>query len=340
MNPYEILGVQKTASNDDIKKAYRKLALKYHPDTNSAPEAEDKFKEISAAYDILSDSTKRQNYDQFGDPKGRPGPQFTSSPFDGFDFDFGFGDIFGRGPRRRQTSVKGNDVKKNFIITFMESIHGSKKQIKVEYPESCTKCKGNGSKDGTSLEQCTVCNGVGKIGRNQGFINIMSMCPGCNGTGSNIKEKCKKCSGQGTVYKKEVLKVNIPPGIDDGTILKLSGKGMPSAYGAESGDLYLVIRVEQHNKFKRKGMDIYSVEDINYLDAILGADIKVQTVHGNSDLSIPPGTQPGSELKINNEGVVDNTSKGNHIVIANIKMPKNLSQEDKEILEKLRDKHK
>lgn len=334
-NPYDTLGVKKDASTEEIKKAYRNLALKYHPDKNpDNPDAENRFKEISAAYDILGDANKRQQYDQYGDVNVRHG---DIDPFEhlrnaGFP---GFGDIFGQHRRQR---TKGHDVRQSITIDFMESVKGCDKKISIDYPQACSSCKGNGSENGNSLETCKQCGGMGKIGYNQGFMQILRTCNKCSGKGTIIIKKCKDCSGTGNKFKNEVLKVTIPAGLDDGTIIRLAGKGMPSQYGYDNGDLYLSVLVAPHNKFKRSGNNIVSAETVNYLDAILGTKINIDTIHGNIKLTVPPGTQPNSVLKVKNKGIArDAHHIGDHLVEIKVSIPKKLSDKEKEVLNSLRE---
>lgn len=333
-NPYEVLGLNKDASTEDIKKAYRKLALKYHPDTNPEdPEAENKFKEISAAYEIIGDPEKRQQYDTYGSVGQQPPP---IDPFEfirnsGFGFDFGFGR-----DNRRQRSTRGQDVQKGITISFLEAAKGCDKKIGINYPETCKDCRGNGSENGTSLEQCSVCNGQGKIGYNQGFMQILQTCHGCSGQGHKVTKQCPTCSGKGVNFKSEAIRVKIPSGIDDGSVIRLSGKGLPSEYGGENGNLYLMISVAPHNVFKRQGNDIITNQTVDYIDAILGTKLNVETIHGKVSLSIPQGTQPNSVLKITNKGIQKGNETGNHLVKISVKLPDKISEEGKELLLKLK----
>jgi molecular chaperone DnaJ len=328
-NPYKTLGVKKDADAKEIKKAYHKLALKYHPDKNpDDPQSEDKFKDISTAYDILSDTKKRQQYDLYGDVSSRqPDPGFN--PFEHVMRQAGFG--FGG---RRGT--RGSDIRRSIKIEFMEAAKGCVKKLSVDYPYECSTCKGNGSKDGTSIKPCDVCEGVGKVGYSQGFMQILSTCPGCQGDGNIVIEKCTNCHGRGTKNKTEVLKVTIPVGLDNGMAIRLSGKGMPSPYGAESGDLYLSVLVSQHPEFKRDGIHIYSEKTIGYIDAILGVKIPVNTIHGQVSLKVPPGTQPGNIFKIKHKGIIGKKDKGNHMVGIKVSLPEEISEQERDLLEKLK----
>lgn len=330
---YEILEVKRDASEQEIKKSYRKLAHQFHPDKNQGNnEAEERFKEISAAYDILGDANKRKQYDLTGSTSnaGNHNQDMYNDIFGSMGFDFG--DIFSGSPfGRRET--RGQDIKKQITIPFMESVLGCSKDIRIDYPYECSGCKGNGSKDGNSIKKCSTCDGAGKVGRRQGVMQILTACPSCRGNGHFIIDKCLECSGLGKKNKSETLKITIPKGIDDGTAMRLSGKGMLSDYGGKNGDLYIVVKVLQHNKFKKSGNSILSDEQVSYIDAILGTDMDIETIHGKVSLNIPPGTQPNSKLKIVKKGVANN---GDHIVNISIKLPKKISDEEVELLNKLK----
>lgn len=241
-------------------------------------------------------------------------------------------DIFGN----RRPRTRGDDIRHGIQVGFMEAVKGCVKKIAIDYPSECLPCKGNGSKSGSGIEQCKHCNGVGKVGYNQGAWQILRTCPGCQGVGHKILEKCPECAGNGFKTKTEIIKITIPAGIEHGTVMRLSGKGMPSPYGAENGDLYLSIMTSPHPKFKREGATIYSDETVNYIDAILGTKLSVNTVHGNVKLTVPQGTQPNSILKIKGKGVHQGKNKGNHLVSIKVSMPKQISKEEKELLEKLK----
>jgi len=330
---YSVLGVEKSASEQELKKAYRQLALKYHPDKNpDDKEAEEKFKEISAAYEILSDAEKRKQYDTFGTVSNigqNPQPDFDIRDiFSNMGFDFG--DIFSG--KQRGRPARGQDLRKSINISFMDSALGCSKNIKIEYPFSCKSCGGNGSKDGNNVYPCPTCNGSGKIGRRQGVMQILTTCAACNGRGERIAIKCDDCEGSGQKYREEVLKVSIPAGIDSNTTMRLAGKGMPSDYGGPSGDLYLSLRVMPHKKFNKVGKTITSDEKVGYIDAILGTKIDVETIHGNVAIKVPAGTQPNSKLRLPGKGI----AQGDHIITINVSLPKKLSDEEKELLTKLK----
>lgn len=326
---YNVLGVKKDASEQEIKKAYRQLAHKYHPDKNPGDAAaEEKFKEISAAYEVLGDQAKRQQYDQFGSV-GHQQPHQNVNYSDIFDH-IDIGDIFGFGGRRRTT--RGQDLKHHLNLSFMEAALGCSKSIEIDYPFDCKTCKGNGSKDGNNMRICPVCNGAGKVGRRQGMMQVLTTCAACRGQGEQITIICDDCKGKGQQSKKEVLKVSIPAGVDDSTTMRLSGKGLASDIGGPPGDLYLNLRVAPHNRFKRVGDTVVTDEKVSYLDAILGTKVNVETIHGNVSIKVPAGTQPDSKFRIPKKGI----NGGDHIASIVVTIPKELSAEEKELLTKLK----
>lgn len=329
-DPYNTLGVEKDASEAEIKKAYRKLALDYHPDRNpDNQDAENKFKEISEAYEVLGDPEKRQMYDQYG----HTNPQ-NIDPFENMRSGLGFdlGDIFGHKAR----STKGPSLRQNIVVDFMEATKGCSKTIAVDYANECKDCNGNGSEGGINLDTCDICQGSGRVGTQRGFIQVLRHCDKCQGRGTIVKKVCNICNGSGQNTKTEKLKITIPPGIDNGVIMRLAGKGMPGMYG-ENGDLLLSIYVKPHDQFIKHGMDIYTEETIDYLDAILGSDKMVSTIHGIVKLKIPCGTQPNSMLKITGKGIDAKSNKGDHLVKIKIKIPTNISDKDRELLLKLKE---
>lgn len=335
-NPYETLNVGKNATEKEIKASFHKLALEFHPDRNKDPQAEEKFKEISAAYEILSDPEKRSRYDQFGDTSNIN----STYGFNGFGninindifSNFDFGDFFNPGFKKSKRSVfKGEDLYDNLTIDFMESINGCKKTIKISHNENCSGCKGNGSENGVSLNDCPTCKGHGKIGQQQGFMRVLRTCYDCNGLGKKIIKKCKLCKGSGIVHKEETLTVSIPEGVDNKTVIRLASKGASGLNGGPSGDLYITILVRPHEKFKRRGNLIQTTENISYLDAILGTEIEIETIRGLRKMVVPPLTQNNSTITLNGLGV-----KGDHLVLLNIKMPEKISEKEKELLEKIK----
>jgi len=276
----------------------------------------------------LGDADKRLQYDNYGEVGPRPtGP----NPFSGFGIHFD--DLFGG----RRPSTKGHDARKQISVSFMEAVKGCTKKISIDYPKQCTACNGNGSENGSSIESCETCGGMGKVGYSQGFMQILRTCHSCHGKGHIVTKQCGECSGTGTKFKNEILKVKIPAGIENGSTIRLAGKGMPSDFGAENGDLYLSILVPPHGKFKRNGLNILSVESINYLDAILGTKITANTIHGQVKLTVPAGTQPNSVLKIKGKGIAKDTAHvGDHLVEIKVDLPTKLSDEEKEILGRLK----
>ena len=341
---YEILGIQNGASDDDIKRAYRKLAQKYHPDLNKDDkEAEAKFKEANQAYEILSDKQKRQQYDQFGSTGGPSGP---GGGFGGFDFGSfgggsgGFADIFetffgggGGGPRRSggKRAMRGGDIEAELKLKFEESVFGCEKILEILKADTCEHCKGKGAEPGTEIINCTNCNGTGHIRSTKqtilGQISTSRVCDNCMGEGRVPEKKCTKCHGTMRTRQKSKVTVKIPVGIEDGSIVKLSGKGEAGVNGGPYGDLYLHVRVSPHNKFTRDGRDIRSIEEIDLIQAVLGDKIKIPTVHEDVELKIPAGTQNGDIFTLKGYGISD----GSHLVTIQVKIPKKLSSKEKQL---------
>ncbi len=349
---YEVLGVGKNAGKEDIKKAYRKLARKYHPDVNpDDKQAEQKFKEIQEAYEVLSDDQKRARYDQFGHAGVDEGAQqyggFGSQDFGGFG---GFEDIFdaffgggftGASERRQRRPRKGSDLRYKMDIEFEEAAFGTEKEIQVPRTEICDKCDGTGAKPGTSPKTCSTCQGVGEMkqvkdtpfGR---FVNV-SPCTSCGGTGQIIEEYCPECDGEGKVVRRRKVKVNIPQGVDDGTRLRIAGEGQAGQYGGPSGDLYVDIRVKPHKIFSRKGQNVYSEVTISFVEAILGTEVEVETLDGKTELRIPEGTQPNTTFTLRSKGVphVKRRGRGDHIVTAKVKIPEKLTDKQRQMVQEL-----
>lgn len=344
---YEVLGVQKNASDADIKKAYRKLAKQYHPDTNQGnKESEQKFKEATEAYEVLSDANKRAKYDQFGHAA------FDPSSGGGFNggFDFGdmgdifgdiFGDFFGGGSRRNSPNApsKGADIRASIHIKFEEAVFGVDKEIKVTTSEPCDTCHGTGAKPGTSPEQCPACKGAGQVRFNQqtlfGTVASVRACSQCQGTGKIIKEKCSDCSGTGYVRENKTIDVSIPAGIDHGQSLRLRGKGEPGRNGGPRGDIILTIYVESHKYFERHDMDIYYTMLISFTQAALGAELEVPTLDGPVNYEMKPGTQTGTRFRLRGKGVPRlNNSKvrGDQYVTVVIDVPTKLNEKQIELL--------
>lgn len=343
---YELLGVEKTATAQEIKKAYRKLAMKYHPDRNPGDkEAEEKFKEINEAYEVLSDEEKRKMYDQFGHDgvNGQGGfGGFNQGDFGGFGgFEDIFGDIFGfggSGGSRRRGPVRGADIRQRVRVTFEEAAKGVKKEIKVTRREECSECNGTGAKAGTSKKTCPNCHGAGTVRSVQRtpFGNIASTktCPNCNGTGEIIETPCSKCKGTGSIRKTKTIEVDIPAGIDDGQMIKLSGQGEFGEAGAPRGDLYIIVEVMPHELFTRDGYDIYIDMPITFVQAALGDEIEVPTLDGKVKYSIPEGTQTGTVFRLRDRGIkrIRGNSRGDQYVKVTVEVPRKLSDRQKELL--------
>ncbi len=340
---YEVLGVGRDADEKALKKAFRKLALQYHPDRNpDAPEAEAKFKEIGEAYEVLSDPQKRQTYDRFGHEGLRgsgysPGFQDMGDIFSHFG-DI-FGDLFGGGARRggRNRPRRGADLEYQLRLDFMEAIDGCQKDIDVAKHVNCKVCTGSGAKPGSEPRKCPTCGGVGEVIQQQMFLRIRTTCPTCRGQGSVISDPCMDCSGKGKVRKSERLSVTVPSGVDTGMQLRLSGKGQAGDLGAPAGDLYVSIRVKPHEFFKRQGLDVFTQVSISYAQACLGSEFDVPTVGGQHPLEIPRGTSSGKVFKLGAQGItgVNGRGQGDHHVQVVVDVPTTLSEEEEELIRKL-----
>ena len=340
---YDVLGVSSDAGNEELKKAYRKLALNFHPDRNPGDkEAEDKFKEAAEAYDVLTDTEKRRIYDRFGH-EGLEGSGFTG--FRGFDdiySNFGdiFEDFFGFGTRsRRGRNVRpGRSLRYNLELTLEEAFSGKEAEIVFQRMETCNTCSGSGLEPGTQSQVCSGCQGRGQVVRSQGFFQISTTCPVCHGTGRIITNPCKDCGGEGNISVERKIKVKIPPGVDTGSQLRLRGEGEPGEHGAPSGDLFIVIHIKEHDFFNREGDDLVCRIPISFVQAALGATITIP-VFGDEktyDLNIPKGTQPGDILKVMGKGMPHinrhHRRGGLYINIA-VKVPKKINQRQQELLE-------
>jgi molecular chaperone DnaJ len=340
---YEVLGVSKNATKDEIKKAYRKLSKQYHPDINKAPDAAEKFKEIKEAYEVLSDDQKRAHYDQFG----HTDPNQGFGGFGGADFDFGgfggfediFSSFFGGGRRRDPNAPRaGADLQYTMTLTFEEAAFGKETDIEIPREETCDTCHGSGAKPGTKKETCSHCRGTGQLSIEQatpfGRIVNRRTCHYCGGTGQFIKEKCTTCGGSGRVKKRKKIHIKIPAGIDDGQQLRVAGQGEAGINGGPPGDLYIVFRVEPHEFFERDGDDIYCEIPLTFAQAALGDEIEVPTLHGKVKLKIPAGTQTGTKFRLKGKGVpnVRGYGQGDQHIIVRVVTPTKLTEKQKQLL--------
>ncbi len=346
---YEVLGVSKNATEDEIKKAYRSLAKKYHPDVCKEPDAEAKFKEINEAYEVLSDSTKRQQYDQFG----HEGPNMGSGAggFGGFDFSGsgfgGFEDIFSSffgGSSRRSSSTgptRGRNIKTSITLTFEEAAFGVEKEITLTKLETCKDCSGTGAMSGKDIETCSRCHGTGRVVVEQnsifGRVQTETTCPNCGGKGKIIKNKCTTCKGEGRIKVTSKLKVRIPSGVEDDQTLTVSGRGEAGTNGGLPGDLYIQVTVKPHELFEREGVHLYFEMPITFSQAALGATIEIPTLDGKCNLKVPAGTQTGTKFRIPGKGIKNARTGevGNLYVIAKLITPSKLSSEQKDLFTKL-----
>lgn len=346
---YEILSVSKTATEVEIKSAYRKLAVKYHPDKNPDDQAaEEKFKEAAEAYSVLSDAQKRAAYDRFGHQgvgagAGAGGAGFSGAGFSNIEdiFDlFGFGDMFGGqgGGRGGKTSAqRGADLRYDLEISLEEAATGKEEKLKIPRLEKCDECDGKGTEKGTEPETCVTCNGSGQTRYQQGFFSVMRTCPNCGGKGQIIKTPCKKCSGAGRIEKEKTLELKIPAGVETGSRLRVTGEGEAGAQGGATGDLYVVIHVAEHETFERQGANLYSAAPITFAQAALGAEIKVKTLDGEENLKIPAGTQTGTVFRLKSHGMpaLGGRGKGDLFVAVTLITPKTLTKEQRKLLEQL-----
>ena len=350
---YEVLGVAKNAPREEIKKAYRQLAIKHHPDRNQGDKSsEDKFKEATEAYEILADDRKRQAYDQYGfagvSGMGQPTAQDFSTIFQGFEDIFGdvsgiFDSFFGGGARRRSSGrgggQRGSDLRYDMEITFLESAFGTKKEVTYPRAERCDACKGTGAEKGAGRKLCPTCGGSGQVRRNSGFFSIASTCPSCNGEGEIVERPCSECRGVGTVRRTRTITITIPAGIEDGKRLSLSGQGDAGANGAQDGDLYVFLRVQPHECFERDGKDVYCAVPISMTQAALGSEIVVPTLDDKTvRVSVPAGTQNGRILRLRGEGIPELHSpsrRGDMYIKIVVRVPTKISPKAKELLKEL-----
>ncbi len=349
---YEVLGVNRSATDDELKKAYRQLAKKYHPDTNPGDQAaEAKFKEASEAYAVLSDADKRRQYDQFGHAAFDGSAGAGAGGFDFSSMDMGdiFGDIFGDlfGGRQRRASngpMQGANLRTSVRITFEEAVFGTEKELELTLKDDCGTCHGTGAKPGTTADTCSKCGGKGQVVYTQqslfGMVRNVQTCPDCKGTGKIIREKCSDCYGTGYISSKKKIKVSIPAGIDSGQSVRIRGKGEPGTNGGPRGDLLVEIEVSRHPIFQRQDYDIYSTAPISYATAVLGGDVKISTVDGDVIYNVKAGTQTDTKVRLREKGVPSLRNKamrGDHYVTLVVQVPTNLNSEQKELLKKFDD---
>jgi molecular chaperone DnaJ len=339
---YEVLGVDRSASKEDLKRAYRRMARKFHPDVNKDSGSDERFKEINEAYEVLSNDSTRATYDRFG----HAGVQGAGAGFNDFS---GFGsvaDIFeefftGFGTRRRKGPRRGADLRYDLAISFEEAVFGVEKDIQVRRPEICPNCYGSGAEPGTNPVRCTNCNGTGEVRQMRqsflgSFVNVVT-CPVCNGSGETIPSPCTMCNGQKQIQQQRTLNVKIPPGVDNDTQIRLSGEGTPGIDGGPPGNLFVVLHVEKHEYFRRRGDDILLEMEINVAQAALGDEIKVPTVDGEETLIIPAGTQSGTVFPLRGRGVphLRRSGRGDQLVITHVAVPKKMTPEQKKLMEEL-----
>ena len=348
---YQLLGVSRNADADTLKRAYRKLARQYHPDINKDPGAEEKFKEIGRAYEVLADPGTRARYDQFGEAglggaAGMPDMGDMGGFADLFETFFnGFGGQGSPGSSartQRRGPQQGDDLRYDLNIDFKQAIFGEQREIRIPHLETCLTCKGIGAKPGTGPVNCSTCGGSGQVRRATrtpfGNFTQVAECPTCSGMGQTISDPCVNCGGNGVKQVRKKLRINIPPGVDTGTKLRVSGEGNAGLKGGPSGDLYVFLKVKSDSKLRREGINIFSEVSISYLQAILGDTIGIDTVDGRVDLNIPGGTQPNSTLTLENKGVPrlgNPVARGNHDVLIKVKLPIRINEEERNLLEKL-----
>ena len=344
---YEILSVSRTATDQEIKSAYRRLAVKYHPDKNpNDATAEEKFKEAAEAYSVLSDAQQRQRYDRFGHAgvSSSAGAGNWGAPGFGGIEDilgdlFGFGDVFGsgRGGTRRSTAQRGADLRYDLEITLEEAAKGMTAQLRIPRLETCETCSGSGAKAGTQPENCTTCNGTGQVRYQQGFFSVARTCHVCRGVGRVIKDPCATCNGVGRIEREKQMEVKIPAGVETGSRLRVSGEGESGTQGGAPGDLYVVIHVAAHDQFERQGSNLYEAVPITFAQAALGADIMVKTLDADEKLKIPMGTQTGTVFRLRGKGMpaLGGRGRGDLFVSVTVMTPTSLTREQRKLLEQL-----
>lgn len=344
---YEILGVGRGATDQEIKSAYRRLALQHHPDRNpeSKEESEERFKEITEAYSVLADADKRVAYDRFGfagvGGAGAGAPDFSSTIFSGFEDLFGtffdMEDLFGRGRGRRTRAERGADLRYELELSFQEAASGLDTKIKIPRGETCSSCRGTGSRNGSQLANCQACGGRGQVRYSQGFFTVSRTCPQCGGIGQVNRNPCSDCHGEGRVRREKVLGIKIPAGVDAGTRLRISGEGEAGRHGGPPGDLYVVLNVKPHSYFERRGDDLYVKIPLSVTQAALGTEFRVPTLQGTQKIKIPEGTQPGAVFRLRGLGmpVLNGRGHGDLYVSIDVIIPARLSREQRRLLESL-----
>ena len=342
---YEVLGVTKTASDGELKTAYRRLAMQYHPDRNpDNPQAEAKFKECSEAYSILSDSEKRAAYDRFGHAAFQGGSGGGSPFTGGFQGDMGdiFGDIFGEmfnmgGNRRASRTQRGRDLRYDLSLEFEEAVFGVEREITIRRAETCEDCRGTGAERGKQPQTCAQCKGSGQMRFQQGFFSVARTCPSCGGTGSVVTDPCKTCSGQTTVEREHKLLVKVPAGVEQDTRIRYSGEGESGRYGGPGGDLYVVLNVKKHRFFERDGDDLHCVMPISFPQAALGTELTIETLEGPETIKVPEGVQSGKEFRLRAKGVphLNERGKGDLVVQIRVATPTKLTKEQKDLMKQL-----
>jgi molecular chaperone DnaJ len=339
---YEVLGLSRTADAKEVKTAYRRLAMKYHPDQNPGDTAaEEKFKEVAEAYQVLSDADQRQRYDRFGHEglaSGGAGPGFSNI----YDIFSQFGDLFSdmfrdAGTRGRSQRRQGADLRMDLTITFEQAAFGTRQEVEVPHMEPCTVCEGNGAAKGTRPEVCSTCSGRGQVMRTQGAFVLTTTCPSCRGSGSTIRTPCEACRGAGRARTVRRVAVRIPPGVAPGNRVRIAGEGEAGDNGGPPGDLYIVLDVAPHERFERDGVNVHSEAAVTFVDAALGAKIDVPTLYGNEKVQLNPGTQPGEVIRLRGKGIphLQASGQGDHFVHVKVTIPQKLSREQKTLLEKL-----
>lgn len=343
MDYYEVLSVSRDADGNQIKKAYRKLAMKYHPDRNpDDKEAENKFKECTEAYEVLSDEQKRQIYDTYGHDGLKNSGYRGPGNFDDVFSSFGdlFGDLFGfgggRGQSRRDGPIPGNDLRYDINISFMEAVHGTSKEVELTRRDTCWTCEGSGCRPGHKKETCSTCGGRGQVVRSQGFFQVSTACPHCHGEGQIVTDPCGDCDGEGLINKTKKVVIKIPAGVDTGAKMRLRSEGEGGRRGGQAGDLYVVIHVDDHEFFQREGDTIYGRVPLSMVKAALGCTIEIPTINGKKNLEIPAGSQSGEIFTLRGEGVVNLRGRGtgNMVVELQVQTPTKISDEQRELLVK------